>query len=103
MTGEAIVAAMRGGDAAAQATFSAWLDRLGRGIAGVVNVLDPDVIVLGGGLSTISEIYDALPERVAPHIFGGGFDTPIRQSRHGDASGVRGAAWLWNDRDASAA
>ncbi|QRE72977.1 ROK family protein [Methylobacterium aquaticum] len=103
MTGEAIVTAMRGGDAAAQATFSAWLDRLGRGIAGVVNVLDPDVIVLGGGLSTISEIYDALPERVAPHIFGGGFDTPIRQSRHGDASGVRGAAWLWNDRDASAA
>lgn len=103
MTGEAIVAAMRGGDAAAQATFSAWLDRLGRGIAGVVNVLDPDVIVLGGGLSTISEIYDALPERVAPHIFGGGFDTPIRQSRHGDASGVRGAAWLWNDRDASVA
>ncbi|AWN45836.1 transcriptional regulator [Methylobacterium terrae] len=103
MTGEAIVAAMRAGDAAARASFAAWLARLGRGIAGVVNLLDPDVIVLGGGLSTISEIYDALPERVAPHVFGGGFDTPIRRARHGDASGVRGAAWLWNDRDAPAA
>ncbi len=95
MTGEAIVAAMRRGDPAAQASFALWLDRLGRGIAGIVNVLDPDVIVLGGGLSTIREIYDALPERVAPHIFGGGFTTPIRPSLHGDASGVRGAAWLW--------
>ncbi|KMO31212.1 transcriptional regulator [Methylobacterium tarhaniae] len=103
MTGEAIVAAMRAGDAAARETFAAWLDRLGRGLAGVVNLLDPDVIVLGGGLSTIPEIYGALPERVAPHIFGGGFDTPIRPSRHGDASGVRGAAWLWNNQDAPAA
>ncbi|WP_279359252.1 ROK family protein [Methylobacterium indicum] len=102
MTGEAIVAAMRAGDEGARATFARWLDRLGRGIAGIVNVLDPDVIVLGGGLSTIPEIYDALPERVAPHVFGGGFDTPIRPSRHGDASGVRGAAWLWNDEDAPA-
>ena len=102
MSGEAIVAAMRAGDAAAAATFGRWLDRLGRGLAGVVNVLDPDAIVLGGGLSTIPEIYDALPERVAPHIFGGGFATPIRQSRHGDASGVRGAAWLWNGEDAPA-
>ncbi|AWN55092.1 ROK family protein [Methylobacterium sp. 17Sr1-1] len=103
MTGEAIVAAMRRGDAAAQATFAAWLDRLGRGIAATVNLLDPDVIVLGGGLSTIPEIYDALPARVAPHVFGGGFDTSILQSRHGDASGVRGAAWLWNDPDAPTA
>ncbi|AWB20118.1 transcriptional regulator [Methylobacterium currus] len=103
MSGEAIVAAMRAGDAAARATFAAWLDRLGRGIAGVVNLLDPDVIVLGGGLSTIPETYDALPERVAPHVFGGGFGTPIRRSRHGDASGVRGAAWLWNDSDAPTA
>jgi fructokinase len=103
MSGEAVIAAMRAGDAAARATFSTWLDRLGRGIAGVVNLLDPDVIVLGGGLSTIPETYDALPERVAPHVFGGGFDTPIRQSRHGDASGVRGAAWLWNDSEAPTA
>ncbi|KTS39927.1 transcriptional regulator, partial [Methylobacterium indicum] len=102
MTGEAIVAAMRAGDEGARATFARWLDRLGRGIAGIVNVLDPDVIVLGGGLSTIPEIYDALPGRVAPHVLGGGFDTPIRPSRHGDASGVRGAAWLWNDADAPA-
>ena len=103
MSGEAVVAAMRAGDAAARATFAAWLDRLGRGIAATVNLLDPDVIVLGGGLSTNPEIDDALPGCVAPHVFGGGFDTPIRRSRHGDASGVRGAAWLWNDPDAPAA
>ncbi|KMO37335.1 transcriptional regulator [Methylobacterium variabile] len=103
ITGEAIVAAMRAGDAAARATFGAWLDRLGRGIAGVVNLIDPDVIVLGGGLSTIPEVYAALPERVAPHVFSDHFDTPIRPSRHGDASGARGAAWLWNDPAAPAA
>ncbi|GJD47615.1 Fructokinase [Methylobacterium crusticola] len=99
LTGEAVVAAMRAGDAGARATFAAWLDRLGRGIAHVVNVLDPDAIVLGGGLSTLDEIYPALPERVGPHVFSDVFDTPIRRSHHGDASGVRGAAWLWAGAD----
>ncbi|RVU17384.1 ROK family protein [Methylobacterium oryzihabitans] len=102
LTGEAIVAAMRAGDGAARRSVEDWLDRLGRGIAAVVNLLDPDAIVLGGGLSTVAEIYPALPARVAPHVFSDAFDTPIRQSRHGDASGVRGAAWLWKDEPAGA-
>lgn len=94
---EAIVAALRSGDAAAAETFAHYLDRLGRGIAHVVNILDPDVIVLGGGLSRVPEIVSGLPERTAPHVFSDDFATPIRASRHGDASGVRGAAWLWDE------
>lgn len=95
-TGEAVIAALRAGDAAARATLARYRDRLGRGIAHVVNILDPDVIVIGGGLSRVPEILDGLSEQIAPHVFTDGFDTPIRPSRHGDASGVRGAAWLWN-------
>ena len=97
VTGEGIVAAMRAGEGAAQATFAAWLDRLGRSVAHVVNILDPDVIVIGGGLSRLPEMIERLPAAVAPHVFSDAFDTPIRPSLHGDASGVRGAAWLWNE------
>ena len=88
---------MRAGDAAAGATVAAYLDRLGRSVAHVVNVLDPDVIVIGGGLSRVPEILAGLPKASAPHVFSDRFDTPIRASLHGDASGVRGAAWLWDD------
>lgn len=95
--GEAIVAAMRAGDADAQATFAAYLDRLGRSVAYVVNILDPDMIVVGGGLSRLPELIDGLPAATAPHVFSDTFDTPIRASLHGDASGVRGAAWLWSE------
>ncbi|MCJ2043294.1 ROK family protein [Methylobacterium sp. J-078] len=95
-TGEAVIAALRAGKADARATFEGYLDRLGRGIAHVVNLIDPDVIVIGGGLSRVPEIFSDLPGRVAPHVFSDAFDTPMRPSRHGDASGVRGAAWLWN-------
>ncbi|KQO68194.1 transcriptional regulator [Methylobacterium sp. Leaf111] len=94
--GEGVIAALRAGDAEARATVDRYLDRLGRGIAHGVNLIDPDVIVIGGGLSRVPEILAGLPERVAPHVFSDAFDTPIRPSRHGDASGVRGAAWLWN-------
>ncbi|GLS44647.1 ROK family protein [Methylobacterium brachythecii] len=96
LSGEAIVAAMREGDPEAQQTFALYLDRMGRGIAHVVNILDPDVIVLGGGLSRVSELLAGLPEAIAPHVFSDVFDTPVRASLHGDASGVRGAAWLWD-------
>jgi fructokinase len=96
LSGEAVIAALRAGDDAAAATFARYLDRLGRGIAHVVNVIDPDIIVIGGGLSRIPELVAGLPERIAPHVFSDAFDTPIRPSQHGDASGVRGAAWLWN-------
>lgn len=95
-SGEAVMAALRDGDPAAEATFLAYLDRLGRSVAHVVNILDPDVIVIGGGLSRVPELIAGLPAATAPHVFSDRFETPIRQSLHGDASGVRGAAWLWN-------
>lgn len=94
-SGEAIVASAEAGDAAASAVMARYRDRLGRGIAHVVNILDPDVIVLGGGLSRITGLVAALPAAIAPHVFSDTFDTPVRASLHGDASGVRGAAWLW--------
>ncbi|KQT45322.1 transcriptional regulator [Methylobacterium sp. Leaf456] len=93
--GETIVAAALAGEPGAAATMARYLDRLARGLAHVVNVLDPDVIVVGGGLSRIESVVAALPERIAPHVFSDAFDTPVRASLHGDASGVRGAAWLW--------
>ncbi|TXN79502.1 ROK family protein [Methylobacterium sp. WL8] len=95
-SGEAVVAAMRAGEAGARASFAAYLDRLGRGVAHVVNILDPDVVVIGGGLSRVPELIGGLPAATAPHVFSDRFDTPIRESLHGDASGVRGAAWLWD-------
>ncbi len=94
---EAIVAGMRAGDPDARRTYDLFLDRLGRGLAHVVNILDPDVIVLGGGLSDIDELYTDLPPRIAPFVFSDAFDTPLRRSRHGPSSGVRGAAWLWTE------
>jgi fructokinase len=95
LTGEAIVARAQAGGAEAAAAMTRYRDRLGRGIAQVVNILDPDVIVLGGGLSRVEGLVAALPGTIAPHVFSDRFDTPVRASRHGDASGVRGAAWLW--------
>jgi fructokinase len=61
----------------------------------VCDVLDPDVIVLGGGMSNVRELYERLPAAIAPHVFSDVFETPIRPAMHGDSSGVRGAAWLW--------
>ena len=65
------------------------------GSPSVVNILDPDVIVLGGGLSNIDALYETVPALMAAHVFSDDVDTPIVKNRHGDASGVRGAAWLW--------
>lgn len=83
------------GDAAALATLDAYQDRLSRALAMVVNLLDPDVIILGGGLSNIARLYDGLDARVARHAFTDALDTKILRNAHGDSSGVRGAAWLW--------
>ncbi len=94
-SGEDIVALAQAGHAGAAAAMARYRDRLGRSIAHVVNLLDPDVIVLGGGLSRVEGLAAALPGAIAPHVFSDAFDTPVRASRHGDASGVRGAAWLW--------
>lgn len=98
LTAREITAATEAGDAAAAETLDRWLDRLARALAGVINLLDPDVIVLGGGLSRIGRVYEELPRRCQPWIFSAGSDEPLRTrvlpARHGDSSGVRGAAWL---------
>jgi fructokinase len=78
-----------------QALMARWTDRLARGLATVVNILDPDVIVLGGGLSNIARLYDELPPLVEKYGFTLGSPPKIVKNRHGDSSGVRGAAWLW--------
>lgn len=91
----AIVAAMRAGDPDAAESYRRYVDRLARGIAAAVNLIDPDVIVLGGGMSNVEELYRDLPAAIEPHVFSDRFATPVRRNRHGDASGVRGAAWLW--------
>ena len=91
----AIVALAKGGDAEARATMARFYERLAAALATVVNVLDPDVVVLGGGLSNIEPLCDELRTRLPAHVFSDGFATPVVRNRHGDASGVRGAAWLW--------
>ncbi|HEX4822792.1 MAG TPA: ROK family protein [Candidatus Polarisedimenticolaceae bacterium] len=70
-------------------------DRLARGLASVINLLDPDVIVLGGGVSNVTELYDNVPRLWSRWIFSDRVDTKLVPPRHGDSSGVRGAAWLW--------
>ncbi len=79
----------------AKAALARWQERLGRALASVVNIIDPDVIVLGGGLSNIESIYDTLPALVESHAFTPEMPPRIVKNVHGDSSGVRGAAWLW--------
>ena len=95
LNGEAIVARAAAGNEAARATLARHASRLARGIAHVVNIFDPEVIVLGGGLSRLAHLYDELPGLVARHAFAAEPVVTIRPPRWGDASGVRGAAWLW--------
>jgi len=94
---EKIITQMRSGDPAAKFTYDQFINRVARGLALVVNILDPDVIVLGGGVSNVNEIYTDLPGELSKWVFSDVFDTPIRRAEHGDSSGVRGAAWLWAD------
>lgn len=93
--GPEIVARARAGDPAAALVLDRYIDRLGRGLAVVCDIIDPDVIVLGGGMSNIDELYERLPGLIGHHVFSDTFETPIRRAAHGDSSGVRGAAWLW--------
>lgn len=97
LDGKAIAAAAEQGDTEAEAALQRYEDRLARALASVINLLDPEVIVLGGGLSNLQRLYQHLPERIRPYIFGDGLATRIIPPRFGDASGVRGAAWLWHD------
>lgn len=92
----AVVRAMRAGDATARAAFVRYCDRLARALAQVINLLDPDAIVLGGGLCNVEELYAELPARWGAWVFAGQAPrTRLLRARHGDSSGVRGAAWLW--------
>lgn len=86
------------GDKQARQSLDRHASRLARGLAGIINIFDPDVIVLGGGLSNLSSLYDVLPDLIAPYIFSDNHDVDIRPPDYGDASGVRGAAWLWNEQ-----
>ena len=84
------------GDARASGCLDRYERRLARALASVINVVDPDVVVLGGGLSNISRLYDRVPALWGEHVFSDRVATQLRPARHGDASGVRGAAWLWD-------
>ena len=96
LSGERLAAkdlAWRGGKALDQ-----YLERLARALAGVVNVIDPDVIVLGGGMSNIDRLYTEVPRSWSRHVFSDHVATRLERNRHGDSSGVRGAAWLWDEK-----
>jgi fructokinase len=95
MTTREIASAFEGEEADAVACIERFEDRLARGLAQVINTLDPDVIVIGGGVSRLQHIYEALPKKLPLYVFGGEVSTPILPAKFGDSSGVRGAAWLW--------
>lgn len=82
-------------DPVAELALSRYEMRLAKSLAHVVNILDPDVIVLGGGMSNVDRLYQTVPNLLKPWVFGGECETPILRAAHGDSSGVRGAAWLW--------
>ena len=96
LPGEAIIERFRAGEPKGTAAFERFLDRLGRAVAVLCNIVDPDVIVLGGGLSNVAEIYDRLPALIAPRVFSDQWKARIAPAVWGDASGVRGAARLWS-------
>jgi fructokinase len=95
LRGKEIVARSEAGEAAAVACLERYEDRLTRSLAQLVNILDPDVIVLGGGVSQVPRLYRDVPKRLKNYVFGREAETPVLVAKHGDASGVRGAAWLW--------
>ena len=83
------------GEPRARDALARHADRVARGLAVIVNILDPDVIVLGGGLSNMKHLYAEVPNLMTPHVFSDFVHTPVVRNQHGDSSGVRGAAWLW--------
>ncbi len=94
-----IAARAAAGDEVCRETLDRYVDRMARSLAHVINILDPDVIVLGGGMSNIDVLYEAVPKRWGRFVFSDAVATRLVRNVHGDSSGVRGAAWLWN-RDA---
>lgn len=99
MRGEEIAASAAAGDAAAIAVIDLLADRIARGLAVVIDVLDPDVIVLGGGLSDVDGLPEKVSVRLAPHVFSDHVAAKVVRHRHGASSGVRGAAWLWSEAE----
>jgi fructokinase len=94
-TAEEIAQRAAAGDPACHATLARYEERLARALGHVINLLDPDVIVLGGGMSNVARLYDGVPRRWASWVFSDRVDTRLARPVHGDSSGVRGAAWLW--------
>jgi fructokinase len=97
-----VVARALAGDGQATGALDRYAHRVARGLATIVNVLDPDVIVLGGGMSNVPHLYDAVPRRLPQFVFSDAVVTRIVPPKHGDSSGVRGAAWLWSLDEARA-
>ncbi len=85
------------GEPAALGALERYTDRLARALAGIINIVDPEVIVLGGGLSNIECLYEQVPRRWSDYVFSDTVATKLRRNQHGDSGGVRGAAWLWPD------
>ena len=92
---EQIAEAEQSGEPDAVKSIAAYQDRLARSLAALVNILDPDTIVVGGGISNISSLYDGLTDLIGQRAFSDGIKAKVVQAAHGDSSGVRGAAWLW--------
>ncbi|EAT5278639.1 fructokinase [Salmonella enterica] len=95
LKGDEIIRLVDAQDAVAELALSRYELRLAKALSHVVNILDPDVIVLGGGMSNVERLYKMVPSLMKSFVFGGECETPVRKARHGDSSGVRGAAWLW--------
>lgn len=92
-----IIAAANKGEEKAYSALNRYIDRLARGLSQIINIIDPDAIVLGGGMSNVSLLYTEVPKAWGQYVFSDRIDTPLLSPRYGDSSGVRGAAWLWND------
>jgi len=95
LKGSEIIRLVEAQNALAELALSRYERRLAKSLAHVVNILDPDVFVLGGGMSNIDRLYKTIPPLIKQFVFGGECETPVRKALHGDSSGVRGAAWLW--------
>ena len=94
MPAQAITRAAGAGNAVAQAAVDRYIDRLARALANVINILDPDCIVLGGGLSNYARLYEVIPSSWGHYVFSDAVATRLLPAKYGDSSGVRGAAWL---------
>ncbi len=95
LTAHQIVERLNANDKSAHAAIETYEKQLARALAGVINIIDPDIIVLGGGMSNIARLYETVPNLWQEWCFSDRVDTLLKPPQHGDSSGVRGAAWLW--------